>query len=150
MAKKHPKPDPMADAQARCAAHGETLTPLRAQVLALLLKQSGPAKAYDLLDALKRDHASAKPPTIYRALDFLVRLGLAHRIESLNAYVACAGDHDHAPAVFLICDTCHSAQELHAHAALDKLSAAAAAIGFAVSRTMVEATGLCAQCQEAA
>jgi Fur family transcriptional regulator, zinc uptake regulator len=150
MAKKPTNPDPFIEAQARCAALGETLTPLRAQVLALLLQQAGPAKAYDLLDALKRDHSGAKPPTIYRALDFLVRMGLAHRIESLNAYVACAGDHNHAPAVFLICDTCHRAQELHAHAALDKLSAAAAAIGFAVSRTMVEATGQCAQCQEAA
>jgi Fur family transcriptional regulator, zinc uptake regulator len=150
MAKRPTKLDPFAEAQARCAAHGETLTPLRTQVLALLLKQDGPAKAYDLLDALKRDHAGAKPPTIYRALDFLVRMGLAHRIESLNAFVACAGDHDHDPAVFLICDSCHRAQELHAHAALDKLSAAAAHIGFKVSRTMVEATGLCAQCRDAA
>jgi Fur family transcriptional regulator, zinc uptake regulator len=137
-------------AEERCAAHGEALTPLRRQVLSLLLHQTGPAKAYDLLDALKREHAAAKPPTIYRALEFLVRLGLAHRIESLNAYVACAGDHEHAPVVFLICDQCQRATELDAKPALDKLEAAAAKVGFSVSRTVIEANGLCADCRKAA
>jgi Fur family transcriptional regulator, zinc uptake regulator len=136
-------------AEGRCSAHGEALTPLRRQVLSLLLQQPGPAKAYDLLDALKREHAAAKPPTIYRALEFLVRLGLAHRIESLNAYVACAGEHEHAPAVFLICDQCQRATELDAKPALDKLEAAAGKVGFSVMRTMVEAHGVCAECRKA-
>ena len=73
----------------------------------------GPSKAYDLLEHLGDDGA-AKPPSVYRSLDFLLEMGLAHKIESLNAYVACGHwKHGHA-AVFLICDKCGMAGELHA------------------------------------
>ncbi|MEJ0059912.1 MAG: hypothetical protein WDM79_10225 [Terricaulis sp.] len=69
----------LSEAERRCSDAGESLTPLRRRVLELLMDHHGPAKAYDLLSQLD---AGAKPPTIYRALDFLVRMGLAHRIES--------------------------------------------------------------------
>src|SRR5690349_5876216 len=75
----------IAEAEARCADAGETLTPLRRRVLELLLDHTGPAKAYDLLADLGSGQGPAKPPTVYRALEFLTRLGLAHRIETLNA-----------------------------------------------------------------
>src|ERR1700741_5492999 len=81
--------DQVEEAERRCGAAGESLTPLRRRVLELLLDHHGPAKAYDLLPLLGGDKGGmAKPPTIYRALDFLTRMGLAHRIESLNAFVA--------------------------------------------------------------
>ena len=104
--------DQIAAAEAACAAVGETLTPLRRRVFELLLDHEGPAKAYDLLDEIKPEHAAAKPPTVYRALDFLVRLGLAHRIESQNAFVACDVGACARSTIFLICEKCGGSVEI--------------------------------------
>ena len=136
----------IAEAERRCAAAGETLTPLRRRVLELLLEQPGPAKAYDLLPLIDADK-QAKPPTIYRALDFLVRQGFAHRIESLNAFVACDVGACERSTIFLICEQCGAAEEFDAGHALVDLSDAAKKDGFAIRRTMIEASGLCAACQ---
>jgi len=140
----------LADAESRCAAAGETLTPIRRRVLELLLDQSGPAKAYDLLAHLGENAGSAKPPTVYRALEFLVRMGLAHRVESLNAFVACELGACARSTIFLICEACGGAQEFDAGHALVDLANAAARDGFEIHRTMIEAQGLCAQCRSAA
>ena len=121
------------------------MTPIRRRVLELLLATDAPAKAYDLLDQLG-DEGAAKPPTIYRALDFLLEMGLAHKIESLNAYVACGhASHRHS-AVFLICDKCHGAEELHAEATSQALKAETDAAGFKMSRAVVEVRGICRDC----
>jgi len=138
----------LAEAEQRCAAAGESLTPLRRRVLELLLTQHGPAKAYDLLPLLDADR-QAKPPTIYRALDFLVRMGLAHRIESLNAFVACDVGACARSTIFLICEKCGAAEEFDAGHALVDLAEAASRDGFAIRRTMIEAAGVCAACQAA-
>src|SRR5690349_12792813 len=79
----------LARAEAYCVANHERLTAPRRRVLQLLLQAGHPVKAYDLIAAFGEDGSPAKPPTVYRALEFLSRLGFAHRIESLNAYVAC-------------------------------------------------------------
>lgn len=139
----------IAEAERRCAAAGENLTPLRKRVLELLIEQHGPAKAYDLLPLIDTEK-NAKPPTVYRALDFLVRMGLAHRIESMNAFVACEIGACARSTIFLICDHCGSAEEFDAGHALVDLSEAAARDGFTIRRTMIEASGLCATCQHAA
>ncbi len=136
----------IAEAERRCAEAGESLTPLRRRVLELLLAQPGAAKAYDLLPLLDADK-QAKPPTIYRALDFLVRMGLAHRIESLNAFVACGVGACERSTIFLICEKCGGAEEVDAGHALVDLKDAARKDGFAIHRTMIEASGLCAACQ---
>lgn len=136
----------IAEAERRCADAGESFTPLRRRVLELLMDQPGPAKAYDLLpllDAAKQ----AKPPTIYRALDFLLRMGLAHRIESLNAFVACGVGACARSTIFLICEKCGAAEEFDAGHALVDLKDAAKKDGFAIHRTMIEASGLCSTCQ---
>lgn len=125
------------------------LTPVRRRVLDILAAQPGPTGAYDLLAALREDQPGAKPPTIYRALDYLCAHGLAHRIESLNAFVACPQGHAHAPPVFLICERCRCAVEVDAGHALHDLADAAAREGFDVTRTMIEATGVCAACRKA-
>lgn len=139
----------IAEAERRCVAAGESFTPLRKRVLELLIDQHGPAKAYDLLPLIDTEK-HAKPPTVYRALDFLVRMGLAHRIESMNAFVACEIGACARSTIFLICDNCGSAEEFDAGHALIDLSEAAARDGFAIRRTMIEASGLCAACQKAA
>jgi Fur family transcriptional regulator, zinc uptake regulator len=133
------------EAEAMCAVEGWKLTPIRRRVLELLLQSPGPAKAYDLMAGLGETGA-AKPPTVYRALDFLLEAGLAHRIESLNAYVAC-GHWAHAHvAVFLICQSCQNVQELHAEAAVRDLETEIRATGFLPKRTVVESIGLCTAC----
>ncbi|HRP11987.1 MAG TPA: transcriptional repressor, partial [Terricaulis sp.] len=138
-----------AEAERRCAEAGESFTPLRRRVFELLIDQHGPAKAYDLLPLIDADK-NAKPPTIYRALDFLVRMGLAHRIESLNAFVACEIGACARSTIFLICDNCGSAEECDAGHALVDVADAAKRDGFEIRRTMIEVGGLCAACQRAA
>jgi Fur family transcriptional regulator, zinc uptake regulator len=153
MAHDHSLADPAAQLSAAervCAAAGEALTPLRRRVLELLLAEPGPAKAYDLLAKLDSAHGPAKPPTIYRALDFLVRMGLAHRIESLNAFVACEVGACARSTIFLICENCGAAEEFDAGHALVDLAEAAARDGFTIRRTMIEAAGLCSACRQAA
>src|SRR5437868_5740062 len=100
----------LGEAEARCAETQERMTAPRRRVLELLLAAEAPQKAYDLIAAFGEHGAPAKPPTVYRALDFLERLGFAHRIESLNAYVPCRLEGGHA-AAFLICDCCGAAEE---------------------------------------
>lgn len=133
------------EAETLVARQGQRMTKIRRKVLRLLLESQEPAKAYDLLANLDGE-GSAKPPTIYRALDFLQETGLAHKIESLNAYVACGhARHSHS-AVFLICDVCHGAEELHAVATSDALKAETEAAGFHMTRAVVEVRGICRDC----
>jgi Fur family zinc uptake transcriptional regulator len=129
-----------------CAGRGAQLTDLRRQVLALVLGAEQPLGAYALLDLLKATRAGAAPPTIYRALDFLLEQGLIHRIELLNAFVGCvSAGHAHAHQ-FLICRQCGHAAELHDHAVEHALENAARRIGFTPARMTVEMEGLCQGC----
>lgn len=133
------------EAETLVTRQGQRMTRIRRKVLRLLVESSEPAKAYDLLAQLDGEGA-AKPPTIYRALDFLQDNGLAHKIESLNAYVACGHTgHTHS-AVFLICDTCHSAEELHATETSKALHTETGAAGFQMTRAVVEVRGTCRKC----
>ena len=134
----------LADAEHRCGDIRERLTQPRRRVLELLLESDGPLKAYDLIAAYGAD-APAKPPTVYRALEFLERVGFAHRIESLNAYVPCRLDGAGHAAAFLICDCCGAAEEFEPDFAPGR--AAAAAKGYAVTSVTLEARGLCPACQ---
>jgi Fur family zinc uptake transcriptional regulator len=132
-------------AEARCAHAEERLTAPRRRVLQLLLEAGQPVKAYDLIAAFGEDGAPAKPPTVYRALEFLERQGFAHRIESLNAYMACRqGPQTHA-AAFLICDCCGAAREVEPVGA-DQLVKLAQGSGYTVEVVTLEAHGRCAAC----
>jgi len=137
-------------AEALCRRRGVALTPLRRQVLDLVIAAEKPVGAYVLLDRLKLERPGAAPPTVYRALDFLLANGLIHRIEKLNAFIGCAESHAHAahehPHQFLICRRCGSTAEIADHAAAHALEAAAKAQGFRPERMVVEIEGLCAGC----
>ena len=135
----------VAVAEARCGADGERLTDPRRRVLELLLQADGPQKAYDLIAAYGPRGKPAKPPTVYRALEFLERLGFVHRVESLNAYIACRVDAAGHRAAFLICDCCGAAQEFEPDFTAQR--AAAEAAGYAVSGITLEARGLCPACR---
>lgn len=135
----------LAEAEQLVAEKGQKLTKIRRKVLRLLLESDEPAKAYDLLANLDGEGA-AKPPTVYRALDFLQEMGLAHKIESLNAYVACGhASHAHS-AVFMICNACGSAEEIHAINTSQAIADETLAAGFKISNAVIEARGICRKC----
>jgi Fur family transcriptional regulator, zinc uptake regulator len=136
----------MGAAEVRCVETQERLTTPRRRVLELLLEADAPLKAYDLIAAFGEAGEPAKPPTVYRALEFLERLGFAHRIESLNAYVPCRMEGDEHRAAFLICDCCGAAQEIEPD--LGPSLRAAAAAGYAVISVTLEARGLCPACRD--
>lgn len=140
----------LAHAESVCAVAGARLTPVRRRVLEILLEDHRAMGAYAILDRLRAEGLGAQPPVAYRALDFLVRHRLAHRIEHLNAFVACARPGPaHAP-VFLICRGCSAVAEAPAAPVMAALGAAAGEAGFAIDQAMVEAEGLCPACQAAA
>ncbi len=143
-------------AAATCLARGAQLTELRRQVLRLVLEAEQPVGAYALLDRLRAARRGAAPPTVYRALDFLLEQGLIHRVERLNAFVGCAEEpgHGHAgeehPHQFLICRRCGATAEICDPAVVAAVAAAAARSGFTPHRTTVEVEGLCADCAQQA
>jgi Fur family zinc uptake transcriptional regulator len=132
-----------------CRERGLRLTPIRARVLGLIADAGRPLKAYDLLDQVREGEGpgAAAPPTVYRALDFLLANGFIHKLQSVNAFVACHHPNTAQHSVpFLICDRCHNAVELediHVVAALD---ARARALGFEPQTQTLEVHGLCAAC----
>jgi Fur family zinc uptake transcriptional regulator len=130
-----------------CAQRAQKFTPIRRQVLQALLSSHRPLGAYEVIDQLAKAMPRPAPITVYRALDFLMENGLVHRIESRNAYLACAHDHDAAAMVaFLICERCGSVGEIPAAPVAQSLNAAARATGFAPKLSVVEITGTCAHC----
>lgn len=138
--------DTLAAAEARCSAEGLRFTPVRRKVLEILLQEHRALGAYAILDKLREDGFGSQPPVAYRALDFLVANGLAHKIERLNAFIACVHpSHAHTPA-FMICRLCDAVAETQSSPARGALGDAARATGFRIERTVVEAEGVCPAC----
>jgi len=140
----------LAAAEAVCLRRDQKLTAPRRRVLELLLEAGQPVKAYDLMAAFDAQ-APAKPPTVYRALEFLEREGFAHRIESLNAFVACeqpAAEGEVHAAAFLICDCCGVTREIEPRQD-GSLTREAERAGYRIKAVTVEAHGLCQSCQDA-
>lgn len=138
----------LAAAAAVCVKRGARLTPLRRRVLELIWRNHAPVGAYDLLRALATTQPGAAPPTVYRALDFLLAHGLVHRIESLNAFVGCAHPQQTHGGQFLLCSDCGAAAEVHDPRVDAAIGRRAAELGFAVGRKTVEVQGLCGPCQD--
>jgi len=133
-------------AEKLCQQRGARLTSARREVFAILAEHSGAVGAYDLLDELREVMPNAKPPTIYRALDFLQEQGFVHKITSSNSFVLCSHfDHQH-PVQMLICDSCGDVQEIQSEGVYDELKNQAEDQGFKVENQTIEAHGLCAKC----
>jgi len=136
----------LADAEKICARSGVRLTPLRRRVLELVARAGAPVKAYDLLSQIDRSNTNAKPPTVYRALDFLMEEGLVHKVEALNAFVACPqAGHGHA-AVLYVCEACANVTEVQGARPGQEHKPK----GFKVKRSVVEHYGVCAKCLQKA
>ncbi|MCM2130695.1 Fur family transcriptional regulator [Larsenimonas rhizosphaerae] len=147
MAHTHSLKNMLAAAEHRCADRGVRFTAIRQRVFELIAGSDSGLKAYDVLDRLTSEHASARPPTVYRALDFLLELGLIHRIESLNAYVACPCPDHHRGFQLMICKQCGFVQELHDTAIAADLDAAGKREGFHIERQTIELLGICETCR---
>lgn len=137
--------DALAAAEAKCRAEGLRLTPVRRRVLEILLESHAAMGAYDVLDRLAAEGRGSRPPVAYRALAFLTEHGFAHRVERLNAFVACARPGARHEPAFLICTGCGAVAETTG--ARPGLGAPAREAGFRIRRTTVEAEGLCPRCQ---
>ena len=131
-----------------CDKRNLRFTRLRKQVLELVCKADQPVGAYHLLDELRESGRSAAPPTVYRALDFLLEQGLVHRLATNNTYLACAHPQQPHAAVFLVCSQCGHTQEVHTGGVIDQLRRQAEQFDFAIEHASVELTGLCSRCRQ--
>ena len=139
--------DAVAAAERLCTAKGLRFTLLRRRVLELVWSGHKPVGAYALLDQLRDEGLGSAPPTIYRALDFLLEQKFIHRVVSLNAYIACIDlDHPHQ-GQFVICTKCGSTAEIHAEGITSGLNREGRALGFKVEHQVIELSGLCTRCQ---
>ncbi|HZC55631.1 MAG TPA: Fur family transcriptional regulator [Xanthobacteraceae bacterium] len=154
----------IAHAEAHCAQRAQRLTPIRRHVLEALLASHKPLGAYEIIEHLAQKNSAQQnsaqqtlaaqktrpaPITIYRALDFLRENGLVHRIESRNAFVACAHNHgDNDLVVFLICEKCGAVGEAPGGGAAEALKSSARAAGFAPKSPLIEIAGICSHCRE--
>lgn len=129
-----------------CARRGLNLTPVRRRVLELVWGSHGPIGAYQVLAELAKERAKAAPPTVYRALEFLVDAGLVHRIDSLNAFMGCSEPGHAHVAQFLVCRACHRVAEIDDPALDRALAEKSRAMGFRIEPTSLEIKGLCGDC----
>ena len=148
---QHAPAERVALAMSLCAARGNKLTTLRLQVLELLWEKGRPTGAYALIEALERRHSRrVRPPTIYRALEFLMSQRLVSRIESRNAYVPRAHPERQHECLFFICKICGTSTELENPRVVQVLAEDAASLGYRVDRPVVEVEGACPNCLPAA
>ncbi|RUO34338.1 transcriptional regulator Zur [Aliidiomarina shirensis] len=134
-------------AEIMCQRRGVRMTPTRREVFAILTEQEGAVGAYDLLDLLKAEVPNAKPPTIYRALEFLQSQGFVHKVSSSNSYVLCSHFEKQHPVQMLICTHCGNVQEIHSSGVHQAFVEQAEKQGFTVQQQTVEALGVCSNCQ---
>ena len=140
--------DTVALVEKRCLDSGLQLTAVRKRTLEIMLEEHRALGAYDVLARLSEEGFGSQPPVAYRALDFLSKNGFVHKIERLNAFVACAYPHaDHSPA-FLICRACHLVAEAETEPARGMLAKIAASSDFVIERAVLEAEGLCPTCRK--
>lgn len=145
----HASPERLVDeVRATCLERGLRLTVSRERVLELIAEAGRPIKAYDLLEILKRERGVAAPPTVYRALDFLLEHGFIHRLESINAFVGCHHPRTRHTVPFLICDVCADAIELCDSAVASQLEEDARRVGFLPGSQSLEVHGVCRRCRE--
>jgi Fur family zinc uptake transcriptional regulator len=131
-------------------AEQRKLSPHNQKVFDLLHEAEKPLSAYEILDKLRR-HGFRSPPTVYRALDYLVKHGLVHRLESLNSFVACQHheDHDHI-SQFVLCTSCGSVQELEDKSLLKLAKKLGEKFLAQVNKEVFELSGICHSCMRKA
>lgn len=132
-----------------CARRGVRLTPMRRAAYEEMVEHAAPISAYELLERMQQSTGKRlAPPTVYRALEFLLEEGFVHRIESRNAFVVCDHPGDPHESMYFVCRECGSSQEAHDQTVREALDSHARSLGFVPKRQVVEVYGLCALCAE--
>lgn len=143
----HSKAERLAEADALVQHKGARFTAMRRATYDFLLAQKAPLSAYDILAQLEtRLGKKLAPPTVYRALDFLLEQGLIHRLETSNTYLVCDHPGAHHESVYLACTQCGATQEVDDDAISALLQSRAQTFGFRPSKQVIEVQGLCRQC----
>ncbi|MCQ9327957.1 Fur family transcriptional regulator [Pelistega suis] len=140
----------IAEATTLCESRGKRLTPIRAQVLELMLSNRRSLKAYELLEQMQAIHPSSKPATVYRALEFLEEEGFIHRLDAINGWTACQHiqcDHSHHD-LLAVCTVCGAVQEISAPHINKELHTLLAQVGFSQNSPQTEIRATCANCQK--
>lgn len=133
-------------AEQLCQKRGKRLTPIRREVLELLLREQRSLKAYELLELFRQDQPGAAPPTVYRALEFLTEEGLIHRLDAVNAWTACHDADGHPHDLLIVCTHCGAVAELSAPSLSAQLAACVEQAGFTLSNVETELQALCKNC----
>ncbi|HEY4134688.1 MAG TPA: Fur family transcriptional regulator [Alphaproteobacteria bacterium] len=141
--------DALEAADQLCASRDVRLTEVRRRVLELIWASHAPVGAYAIMDLLRGEGRNAMPPTVYRALDFLLEQGLIHRIASLNAYIGCSHPGDAHAMQYLICKKCGTVAEIDDPAIDKAIAATTETLGFALDSQTVEVAGVCRDCRDA-
>ncbi|MFZ9014158.1 MAG: Fur family transcriptional regulator [Alphaproteobacteria bacterium] len=134
-------------AEAKCEATGLRLTDIRRRVLEILLENHRAIGAYEILARLQEEGYGSHPPVAYRALDFLVANGFAHKLEKANAFIACSAPEQGHNPVFFICRSCGSVAEAHSKLITNALAKTVEEAKFRVEKAAVELEGLCSACE---
>ena len=134
-------------AQKLCESRGKRLTPTRRRVLEILLSHGRSLKAYELLDYMRDTQHGAAPPTVYRALDFLVEEGLVHRLDAINAWSACHDAGGQPPDLLVVCTRCGSVAELSDPDLTRRLADTVEHAGFRLAGLETELRGVCSACR---
>jgi len=129
------------------AQRGLNLTPVRRRILEIVWCAHEPIGAYEILAELSKERDKAAPPTVYRALEFLIDAGLVHRIDSLNAFIGCDEPARTHIAQFLVCRKCHRVVEIDDPDINRLLAERSLAAGFRIEPTSLEIKGLCGDCE---
>ena len=136
----------LSEAESACLKLGLRLTRIRREILMLVWSSHAPMKAYEILEQMQQKNPKTAPPTVYRALEFLQKAGLVHRLESLNAFVGCGNPSEPHLGQFLICESCGAVAEINAEKITNILNEQAASLGFDTQQQLVEIKGICPQC----
>ncbi|MEL0068265.1 MAG: transcriptional repressor [Gammaproteobacteria bacterium] len=136
----------IASAEAICQQQGLRFTPIRQRVLRIIWENHQAIKAYDILEQLQQLDKSAKPPTAYRALEFLLQHGFIHRIESLNAYIGCPHPEHTHHFQLLICENCGTVKEMDEPDLSTLVEDKVSKHNFRIQQQVIEVHGLCASC----
>lgn len=134
-------------AESLCMQRGKRLTPIRRKVLEILLQQRRSVKAYELLELIRAVQPGAAPPTVYRALDFLVDEGLVHRLDAINAWTACMDAAGEPHDLLVVCTQCGAVAELSDPTLSRQLAHKVAHAGFKLSGHETELRAICADCR---
>lgn len=133
-------------AEQLCNHRGVRFTPIRREVLELIWESHRAIKAYDLLDRIKSHVRTAKPATVYRALDFLLEQGLIHKVESLNAFIGCSFSDRRHEQLLLTCVQCHEVEERPGERVMEAIAEELEQAAFTLQRKAIEIHGICGRC----